>query len=84
MSTAVVLMVTPPAAVDPHGRPTLPSDLASLLAAAGQAWEGALSRSGDGPWRLNVRIRGRDRFDLGRQLERDVRGLGYEADLDLG
>jgi hypothetical protein len=84
MSTAVTLWVTPSTPVDPHGHHSLPSDLASLLAAAGQTWEGALSRSGDGPWRLNLQIRGRDRFDLGRQLESDVRGLGYEADLHLG
>ena len=83
MSTSVVLWVTPSTPVGPHGRHSLPSDLASLLAAFSQTWEGALSRSGDGRWRFNLQIRGRDRFDLGRQIERDVRSLGYEAELQL-
>lgn len=84
MGTAVVLVVTPPSPIDPQGRYDLPSDVASLLVAAGQSRGGALSRSGDGPWRFNLRVKGRDRLDLGRQLERDVRSLGYETDLRIG
>lgn len=84
MATTVSLLVTPRAPVDPHGRNDLPPELAALLTGTGQTWGGALSRSGDGPWRLHIQVRGRDRFDLGHQLERDVRGLGYDVDLLVG
>ena len=84
MATAVVLQVTPKSPIDPDGRYALPSDVASLLTTAGQMYGGALSRSGDGPWRFCLRITGRDRIDVGRRLHGEVRTLGYDSDLLIG
>jgi len=83
MPTGVWLDVTPTAPIDPHGRYELPTELARLIAEVGQSWQGALSRSGNGPWRFNLRVTGPDRFDLGRRLEEDIRRLGYAVDLSV-
>lgn len=83
MSTGVWLDVTPTEPIDPHSKYGLPEDLATLIAAVGQSWHGSLSRSGDGPWRFNLRVTGPNRLDLGHQLEEDIRRLGYAVDLSV-
>jgi hypothetical protein len=83
MATGVVLVITPPTLADPHHPYELPQDLASVLAAHGLMWRGAMSRSGGGPWRLNVRISGPDRLTTGPQVTEKIAALGYEVALQV-
>jgi hypothetical protein len=82
VSTTVVLEVTPRHSVDPDRHANkLPADLAAAFSAAGQPLNHGLSRSGAGQWRFHFHLSGPDRLLNGQALERDVRKLGYEADL---
>ena len=83
MSTAVILNVTPLRPVDPHRRYHLPEDLSSLLSANGLAWTGGMSRSGDGPWRLNIRVSGPDKLAVGHRAKDAIASLGYQVELSI-
>jgi hypothetical protein len=82
VSTTVVLEVTPRHPVDPD-RPAdeLPAYLAAAFSTAGQPLDHGLSRRGAGQWRFHFQLSGPDRLRNGQALERDLRRIGYEADL---
>lgn len=82
MSTTVVLTVTPAEPVDPDrfvGE--VPEDIAAALTALGQPPEAALVRSGSGPVRFTFHLRGPGRVVAGQRVSRQLRHLGYEADV---
>ena len=80
MATTVLLEITPREQVDPDRFVGPPAEVAAVLRAAGQPPACGLSRTGDGPWRLQVQLSGRDRVQAGRELAAAFRRLGLEAD----
>ena len=82
VSTTVLLLVTPRQPVDPEqGVDEVPADVAALLNEVAQPLGHGLARQGSGPWRLSFQLSGVDRVDVGRQLQRQLKALGYEVDL---
>lgn len=84
MSTKVVLEVTPHEPIDSDRHVgELPRDIAALLTKHGQPLGHGLACRGPGPWRFSFQLSGPDRVTVGPLLERELRSLGYEADLSI-
>lgn len=85
MSTSVILEVTPrePRVDTDRLDPPLPIDLAAALRAAGVPLCHGWSCQGRRRWRMQWQLSGTDRVEVGRQLEVELRRLGYEADVSF-
>lgn len=80
MASTVHVQVTLAADLDVDRAVCAPPAILAVVAAAGQPTSHGFAKGGDGPWRASFQIRGRDRIETARALERRFRELGYEAD----
>ena len=81
MASTVHVEVTLAADLDIDRTTWAPPEVLAVVAAAGQPTSHGFTKRGSGPWRATFQIRGADRIETGRALERRFRELGYEADV---
>jgi hypothetical protein len=80
VSTTVLLEVSIGDDADPHTS-VAPPDVLAAVAGAGQPIGHGWSRRSEGPWRLRFHLTGPDRVTAGQALEKQLRSMGYAAEL---
>jgi hypothetical protein len=83
MASSVFLQVTAVGEVQEDRSNHAPPEVRGLVASYGQnPNHGMLRRSGS-PWRYQWQLSGPDRVQVGRDLEKRLRELGYDADVSF-
>lgn len=83
MASSVFLEVTAVGEVQEDRSNYAPAEVRGLVASYGQNANHGMSRRGGGPWRYRWQLSGPDRVQVGRDLEKRLRELGYDADVSF-
>lgn len=84
VASSVFLEVTAVGEVQEDRSNYAPAAVLRLVASYGQNPNHGMSRRGKGgPWRYHWQLSGPDRVQIGRDLEKRLRDLGYDADVSF-
>lgn len=83
MASSVFLEVTAVGEVQEDRSNYAPAEIRGLVASYGQYANHGMTRHGGGPWRYHWQLSGPNRVQVGRDLEKRLRELGYDADVSF-